>query len=201
MLRRLIVSLATVLAVGIGIRTDAGGVLETLDITGNVPSPIPGQIIANIIGMKWDVRSIPVQYRINSIDNPIPNPLGPAFLTVRMRPLCFNSPSTHGTTSRRRSFRCRSSARAQQHRPGRIRHGQRADVPWPPPLGDRVIAIGDVDPRHSVHSRNEPRLRTQIPMSLRGSPSPPMSTAMVTSSFPQASTRRERFSTTTYSST
>jgi matrixin len=82
MLRRLIVSVATVLAIGFGIQTYAGGVLETLDVTGNVPSPIPGQIIARVIGMKWDVRTIPVQYRVNNIDNPIPNPLGPAFLTM-----------------------------------------------------------------------------------------------------------------------
>jgi hypothetical protein len=81
-MKRLLVSLVTVLAIGFGIRTYAGGVLETLDITGNVPSPIPGHIIANIIGMKWDVRTIPVQYRVNDTDNPIPNPLGAPFLTV-----------------------------------------------------------------------------------------------------------------------
>jgi hypothetical protein len=82
MLRRSIVSFLTVLAVGFGMKVHAGGVLEALDITGNVPSPLPGQIIAKVIGMKWDVRSIPVQYRVNNTQNPIPNPLGPAFLTV-----------------------------------------------------------------------------------------------------------------------
>lgn len=60
----------------------AGGALETIDITGNVPSPIPGHLIAKVIGIKWDTRSIPVQYSMNTTLNPVPNPLGPAFLTV-----------------------------------------------------------------------------------------------------------------------
>ena len=60
----------------------AGGALETVDITGAGPSPIPGHVLARVIGIKWDSRSIPVQYRVNNTLNPIPNPLGPAFLTV-----------------------------------------------------------------------------------------------------------------------
>ena len=35
-----------------------------------------------MIPIKWDARAIPVPYRINNTLNPIPNPLGPAFLTV-----------------------------------------------------------------------------------------------------------------------
>lgn len=60
----------------------AGGALETFDITAGAPSPIPGHILARIIGIRWDARSIPVQYRINNTLDPIPNPLGPAFLSV-----------------------------------------------------------------------------------------------------------------------
>ena len=60
----------------------AGGALETIDITAGTPSPIPGHILARVIGIRWDARSIPVQYRINNTLDPIPNPLGPAFLTV-----------------------------------------------------------------------------------------------------------------------
>jgi hypothetical protein len=60
----------------------AGGALETIDITAGQPSPIPGHILARVIGIRWDARSIPVQYRINNTLNPIPNPLGPAFLSV-----------------------------------------------------------------------------------------------------------------------
>ena len=60
----------------------AGGALETIDITAGAPSPIPGHILARVIGIKWDARSIPVQYRINNTLDPIPNPLGPAFLSV-----------------------------------------------------------------------------------------------------------------------
>ena len=60
----------------------AGGALESIDITAGAPSPIPGHILARVIGIRWDVRSIPVQYKVNNTLNPIPNPLGPAFLSV-----------------------------------------------------------------------------------------------------------------------
>ncbi len=62
--------------------TRAGGGLETIDITAGAPSPIPGHILARAIGIKWDARAIPVQYRMNNTLDPIPNPLGPAFLSV-----------------------------------------------------------------------------------------------------------------------
>jgi hypothetical protein len=74
----LVPSLAIVHALSLS----AGGVLETIDITGLVPSPLPGQFVARVIGIRWDDRSIPVQYRVNNTLDPIPNPLGPAFLTV-----------------------------------------------------------------------------------------------------------------------
>jgi hypothetical protein len=60
----------------------AGGALETVDITANTPSPIPGQTVAKVIGIKWDARCIPVKYSMNTTLNPVPNPLGPAFLTL-----------------------------------------------------------------------------------------------------------------------
>ena len=60
----------------------AGGALETIDITAGAPSPIPGHILARVIGIRWDDRSIPVQYKMNNTLDPIPNPLGPAFLSV-----------------------------------------------------------------------------------------------------------------------
>ncbi len=62
--------------------TRAGGPFETIDITAGTPSPIPGHIVAKVIGIKWDARSIPVPYKVNNTLNPIPNPLGPAFLSV-----------------------------------------------------------------------------------------------------------------------
>jgi Matrixin len=60
----------------------AGGALETIDITGNVPSPTPGLLTARVIGYKWDTRCIPVQYSMNNTLDPIPNPLGTPFLSV-----------------------------------------------------------------------------------------------------------------------
>jgi hypothetical protein len=60
----------------------AGGALEQVDITGNVPSPIPGQLVAKLVGIKWDARSIPVKYSMNNTLDPIPNPLGAPVLTL-----------------------------------------------------------------------------------------------------------------------
>ena len=60
----------------------AGGALETVDITGDVPSPIAGHVIAKVIGIKWDARMIPVPYRMNNSLDPVPNPLGAPFLSV-----------------------------------------------------------------------------------------------------------------------
>ena len=64
------------------IPTFAGGALETVDLTGNVPSPFPGFTIARVIGIKWDARAVPVQYRMNTTLDPIPNPLAPTVLTA-----------------------------------------------------------------------------------------------------------------------
>jgi hypothetical protein len=72
----LCLSLANVIAVR------AGGAVVTFDITDGQPSPIPGQVIAKVIGIKWDVRSIPIQYSINNTLDPIPNPLGATVLTL-----------------------------------------------------------------------------------------------------------------------
>jgi len=60
----------------------AGGRLEQIDITGNVPSPIPGQLVAKLVGIRWDARSIPIKYSMNNTLDPIPNPLGAPVLTL-----------------------------------------------------------------------------------------------------------------------
>jgi hypothetical protein len=60
----------------------AGGALTGFDITDRQPSPIAGQVIAKVIGIKWDVRSIPVKYSMNNTLDPIPNPLGEPVLTL-----------------------------------------------------------------------------------------------------------------------
>jgi hypothetical protein len=67
----------------------AGGRLETIDITGHLPSPADGQIRARVIGMKWDVRAIPVAYKVNVGSGVIsggvlmvPNPLGPPVVSM-----------------------------------------------------------------------------------------------------------------------
>jgi hypothetical protein len=60
----------------------AGGRLEQIDITGNVPSPVPGLLVARFVGIKWDTRSIPIKYSMNNTLDPIPNPLGAPVLTL-----------------------------------------------------------------------------------------------------------------------
>jgi hypothetical protein len=60
----------------------AGGALETFDITGRVPSPIPGHIIARVIPLKWDARAIPVKFSVNNTLDPIPNPLGAGSVSI-----------------------------------------------------------------------------------------------------------------------
>jgi Matrixin len=62
--------------------TFAGGPFESVDLTNAAPSPIAGQLIARVIPIKWDARTIPVPYRVNSTLNPVPNPLGAPILTV-----------------------------------------------------------------------------------------------------------------------
>lgn len=62
--------------------TRAGGALESFDITAGTPSPIAGHLLARVIGIKWDARSIPVQYRVNNTLDPVPNALGAPILSV-----------------------------------------------------------------------------------------------------------------------
>ena len=83
-MKRRIITICVALSMILGgaVTSRAGGALETVDITGAGPSPIPGHLLARVIGIRWDARSIPVQYRVNNTLDPIPNPLGPAFLSV-----------------------------------------------------------------------------------------------------------------------
>jgi hypothetical protein len=89
MLKKLAGSVLSFVAAAVPGTTLAGGRLETLDITGHVPSLIDGHVWANVIGMKWDVRCIPVQYRLNAGSGVmvggalmVPNPLGPPVLSM-----------------------------------------------------------------------------------------------------------------------
>jgi hypothetical protein len=66
----------------VAVTTRGGGAFETFDITNAPPSPIPGHLLARVVGIRWDSRSIPVQYRVNNTLDPIPNPLGAPFLSL-----------------------------------------------------------------------------------------------------------------------
>ena len=67
---------------GAVVAVQAGGAVLQIDITNAQPSPIPGQVIAKMVGIKWDARSIPVQFSMNNTLDPIPNPLGAPFLRL-----------------------------------------------------------------------------------------------------------------------
>jgi len=76
-------SLAALLAAALGAApVQAGGWLESLDITGNVPSPLPGQVNAKLVRIFWDSRCVPVPYHVNNTLDPVPNPLGAPFLSL-----------------------------------------------------------------------------------------------------------------------
>jgi Matrixin len=81
MLRKSVASTVCLLVILTAPRLKAGGRTQTIDITGLVPSPIPGQVIARVIGIEWDVRCLPVQFSMNTTLDPIPNPLGAPILT------------------------------------------------------------------------------------------------------------------------
>jgi hypothetical protein len=71
----------------------AGGNLETRDqgtaIAITPPAGFSQALLYNVIPMKWDTRSLPIKYSLNTDtgvvvagQDMVPNPLGPAFLTV-----------------------------------------------------------------------------------------------------------------------
>ena len=75
--------LGFLIAAGAGASLKAGGALETVDVTAMVPSPIDGQILAKVIGIRWDMRAIPVAYKVNtSTGVDVPNALGAPVLTL-----------------------------------------------------------------------------------------------------------------------
>jgi hypothetical protein len=78
----LVILLTGLLVTGNATSSGAGGRLESFNITGNVPSPIPGHVVARVIGIGWDSRTLPVRYALNTTQEPVPNPLGAGILTV-----------------------------------------------------------------------------------------------------------------------
>jgi Matrixin len=60
----------------------AAGQLEQIDTTNATPAPTAGELLVDIVGIRWDARAIPVNYRVNNTLNPVPNPLGTPVLDV-----------------------------------------------------------------------------------------------------------------------
>ncbi|HEY3570116.1 MAG TPA: matrixin family metalloprotease [Thermoanaerobaculia bacterium] len=85
------ISMAALLAASLGsVPALAGGFLESLDITGFVPSPVPGQVNARLVRIFHDPRCIPVRWHVNNTIDPIPNPLGAPFLSLADATTAFN---------------------------------------------------------------------------------------------------------------
>lgn len=59
----------------------AGGQLDEINLT-NARTQPNGRLLADLVGIRWDERAIPVGYRINSTQNPVPNPLGAPVLDL-----------------------------------------------------------------------------------------------------------------------
>jgi hypothetical protein len=60
----------------------AGTIVEEIDVTGFVPSPrYPNLVLGRPIPQLWQ-NCATVRYRVNNTLDPIPNPIGPAFLSV-----------------------------------------------------------------------------------------------------------------------
>jgi hypothetical protein len=51
----------------------AGGNLSEIDVTHAEASPIPGEVMATAVGLRWDDRCIPADYRVNTTMFPLPN--------------------------------------------------------------------------------------------------------------------------------
>jgi hypothetical protein len=76
------ISLAAFLAAATGSAPAlAGGFLEQFDLTGFLPTPIPGHFEARLVRIFHDPRCIPVQYQVNDL-SPVPNPLGAPVITA-----------------------------------------------------------------------------------------------------------------------
>ncbi len=75
----LVAALALTLCAGVA---HAGGYQLVTDITGRVPSSIAGQVYGNFVPLHLDPRCIPMVFRLNNTQSPVPNPLGAAFLTL-----------------------------------------------------------------------------------------------------------------------
>src|SRR6185295_17199040 len=83
MVKRTALGLVAALALTLGAgAAHAGGFTMVTDITGRVFSSLPGLIYANFVPLRMDARCIPMVFRVNNTQDPVPNPLGAAFLSV-----------------------------------------------------------------------------------------------------------------------
>ena len=116
-----------------------------LSISPEAPSPIPGHILARVIGIQWDARAIPVRYSMNTTQDPIPNPLGAAFLSVAQATTAMQA-SLDGWNKIPTSYiQMDITGNDGEPRASRVRLRQRDDVPDRRRLRrDCLLAVGDL---------------------------------------------------------
>ena len=77
-----IVSLSLLLTLGNVTASRAGGTRDVFEVGDFTPSPIPGQIIADVVPIRVNPFCVPLVFRVNGTIDPLHNPLGADFLPV-----------------------------------------------------------------------------------------------------------------------
>jgi Matrixin len=76
---------AALVGIVVGTQTlglQAGGQIQVLDVTGNRPSSVPGHVLGRLVGSRWDVRTLPVQFSLATTQDPIHNRFGAPVITL-----------------------------------------------------------------------------------------------------------------------
>jgi hypothetical protein len=87
-MKKTVLSSALLAALAFAPLASAGGQLDEIDVT-NARTLPNGRLLVDIVGIRWDERAIPVGYRINSSQNPVPNPLGEPVLDIAQARAAF----------------------------------------------------------------------------------------------------------------
>lgn len=87
-MKKTVLASALIAALAFTPLASAGGQLDEIDVT-NARTLPNGRLLVDLVGIRWDERAIPVGYRINSTQNPVPNPLGAPVLDLAQARAAF----------------------------------------------------------------------------------------------------------------
>ena len=133
--------------------TRAGGALEQIDITAGAPSPIPGHILAKLVGIRWDTRAIPVKYSMNTTLEPDSESVAAESPGVDGRPGAGRAAGLLRCLEQHHHLVHQDADHGHDGQPGaaRLRLRQRADLPDRRQLHRHcLVAIGE------LHRRRHP---------------------------------------------